>query len=126
MAKITGYEVTARRAVCIDFSDGRAVSFRPGMRFEAHPTNASVRRLLSVREIRQLGPLERVPPLPPKLGAPKRVTNILKARREMKQAKKLAEAKLKASRGGASAPETVDLGALNRPRDAGQDMLGDN
>ena len=126
MAKIAGYEVTSQRPVCVDFSDGRVVSFRPGTRFEAHPTNASVRRLLRVREIRKLSQLESVPTLPVKLGAPKKVTNVLKARRDLKQAKRLAEAKMKASRGGAAVPESIDLGALNRPRSADLDMPGNN
>ena len=127
MAKKVGYEVTAQKPVCVDFPDGRVVSFRPGTRFEAHPTNASVRRLLRVREIRQLGAMERVPPLPVKLGAPKSVRDVLTARSQLARAKKLAQARLMASRKSGSTREHVDLGALNRPDPAlREEALGDN
>ena len=127
MAKKTGYEVTAQKPVCVDFPDGRVVSFRPGTRFEAHPTNASVRRLLRVREIRVLSPMEKVPVLPVKLGAPKKVRAILESRNKLARAKQLAQAKLRASRKSGPAVETVDLGALNRPKSSGADAsLRDN
>ena len=93
-----GFEVVATKPVCVDFRDGRAVSFRPGQRFTAALTNPSIQRLLRVQEIRQLGDREAVPPLPPKLGAPQRVQNIMTARAEVQEARRLAEAKLAASR----------------------------
>ena len=98
MAKQVGFEVIAQRPVCVDFRDGRSVSFRPGQRFTATKTNTSVMRLVRTREIRALGPFEPVPALPIKLGAPRRVQNVLKARAQVEQAKKAAQAKLAASR----------------------------
>ena len=115
MAKNVGYEVTARKAVCVDFPDGRSISFRPGARFEAHPTNTSVRRLLRGREVRQLGPYDTVPLLPIKLGATKKVRNILQARADVDAAKKKALIKLQASKVTPQKPESVNLGSLNRP-----------
>ena len=99
--KLTGYEVTGTRPVCVDFADGRVVSFRPGMRFTAVPVNRSVLRLLRTREIRKLTQYEQVPALPPKLGAPHRVQNVLKARAEVEAARRLATAKLAASKAAA-------------------------
>ena len=107
MAKQVGYEVTAMRPVCVDFPDGRAVSFRPGMRFTAHPSNSSVVRLLRVREIRPLGAREAVPALPVKLGAPHKVQKILNTRAQVATARRLAEAKAKAKARSVSAPPTV-------------------
>ena len=123
MAKMTGYEVIAQKPVCVDFPDGRAVSFPPGMRFEAHPTNSAVRRLLKIRDIRQLGPMERVPQLPVKLGATKDVRSILKSRRDMAEARRLAELKAKRSASAKQEPEAVDLSALNQPKTDNDDGL---
>ena len=112
MAKQVGYEVTAQRPVCVDFPDGRSVSFRPGMRFTAHPANASVTRLLRVREIRPLGAREAVPALPVKLGASPKVQKILNTRAQIAQARRVAEAKAKAKARASSAPPTaVNLAA---------------
>jgi len=116
MAKIIGYEVTAQKPVCVDFLDGRVVSFRPGSRFEAHPTNTSVRRLLKVREVRQLGETETVPPLPVKLGAPKEVRSLIQARNRVAKAQQLSIARAKETKAKANAPEYIDLGAMNRPK----------
>lgn len=119
MAKMVGYEVTGVKPVCVDFPDGRTVSFRPGMRFTAHPTNSSVRRLERVRQVRRLGDYERVPALPVKLGAPKEVRNILETRKKMAAAKRLAEMKRGAERRAAKTPdkmEPIDLSALNKPK----------
>ena len=124
MAKRVGYEVTGTKPVCVDFPDGRSVSFTPGMRFEAHPTNSSVRRLLRIREVRVLSTAEPVPQLPEKLGAPKRVRDILESRSKMALAKRVAELKaakaLQAKKAKKSSdsntPEFIDLGALNKPR----------
>ncbi len=124
MAKKVGYEVTGTKPVCVDFPDGRVVSFTPGMRFEAHTTNSSVRRLLRIREVRALAPSENVPPLPQKLGAPKRVRDILESRSKVARARKLAEAraaranlaKKSKKKKSTSGPEFVDLGSLNKPR----------
>jgi hypothetical protein len=98
MAKKVGYEVIARRPVCVDFRDGRVVSFRPGQRFEAERTNSSVMRLERVKDVRRLGPMEAVPPLPVKLGAPRRVQAVLKARAQVAAARKAALARFEASR----------------------------
>lgn len=133
MAKKVGYEVTGTKPVCVDFPDGRSVSFTPGMRFEAHPTNSSVRRLLRVREVRVLSAREPVPALPEKLGAPKRVRDILESRSKMARAKKVAEAKaMRAMRtkktkksSSKSKPEFVDLAALNKPRRSKSDASRD-
>ena len=117
MAKKVGYEVTATKPVCVDFPDGRVVSFRPGTRFEAHPTNASVRRLVKVQSVRTLGPFDAIPALPVKLGAPRQVTKVLNARDKVAQARKKALAKLAASK-ARPAPQKldpIDLGALTQP-----------
>jgi len=114
MAKITGYEVTATRPVSVDFPDGRAVSFRPGMRFTAHPTNVSVRRLLSTQDVRQLGPHEAVPPLPVKLGASRELQAVLKSRAEVATAQKAAAAKTAASKTAPPTVETVNLGSTKK------------
>jgi sulfite reductase alpha subunit-like flavoprotein len=98
MAKKVGFEVVSTRPVCVDFRDGRTVSYRPGQRFEAARTNSSVQRLLRVRELRELGPFEAVPPMPVKLGATRRVQNILKRRSEVDQARRAALAKMAASK----------------------------
>lgn len=121
MAKIIGYEVTALKPVCIDFPDGRTVSFQPGMRFEAHPTNMSVRRLLSVREIRVLGLNERVPPLPEKLGAPKAIRDILKARKEVTEAHRLAKIKALQSKKSPPPVEEINLGNLTGRNNASEE-----
>lgn len=121
MAKRVGYEVTALKPVCVDFPDGRVVSFRPGMRFEAHPTNMSVRRLLSVRELRVLGLNERVPALPEKLGAPKAVRDILKARKEVARAHKLAKVRMLESKKNPAPAEEIDLGNLTGRTNASEE-----
>ena len=107
MAKQVGYEVTAMRPVCVDFPDGRVVSFRPGMRFIAHPANSSVIRLLRIRDVRQLSALDNVPVLPVKLGAPHKIQNILKTRAEVAQARRKAEAAAKAKARAVSAPPSA-------------------
>jgi len=106
MAKKAGFEVTATRPVCVDFRDGRSISFRPGQRFEATLTNSSVLRLLRIRDVRKLGAYEKVRPLPVKLGAPRREQNIMKARSKIEQAKKVALAKLEASK---KAPPKIEV-----------------
>ena len=98
MAKKVGFEVIAQRPVCIDFRDGRTVSFRPGQRFEASKTNTAVMRLIRTRAVRVLGPYESLPALPIKLGAPRHVQSVLKARAQVAQARKVAEARMAASR----------------------------
>jgi hypothetical protein len=103
--KKVGYEVTARKPVCVDFTDGRSISFRPGMRFEALPSNPSVVRLLRVREVRKLSPLEPVPILPIKLGLPRKAKAILESRRAIEQARKLAEMKMAKSK---AAPPVIE------------------
>jgi len=105
MAKKVGLEVIAQRPVCVDFRDGRTISFRPGQRFEASKTNASVARLIRTQSVRVLGPRELVPMLPVKLGAPKPIQNVLKVRSEVAQAKKAAQARLAASR---QAPDKIE------------------
>jgi len=106
MAKRIGFEVVATRPVCVDYRDGRAISYRPGHRFEATMLNSSVQRLLRGGEIRKLGPFERVPPMPVGLGKPKRVQSIMKARAEVAQAKRAATARLEASR---KAPPKIEI-----------------
>ncbi len=106
MAKRVGFEVVATRPVCVDFRDGRTVSYRPGQRFKAALTNTSVARLLRISEVRKLGPYEAVPPMPIKLGAPRRVQSIMKTRSKIEQAKKAARAKMEASR---MAPPKIEL-----------------
>jgi len=107
MAQKIGFEVVATKPVCVDFRDGRSVSFRPGQRFTAALTNSSVQRLLRVREVRKLGPFEAIPPMPVKLGAPRRVQNIMKRRAEVDQARRVALAKMEASKQAPPKPEPV-------------------
>lgn len=104
MASVVAYEVIAPRPVCVDFEDGRVVSFTPGMRFRSHPTNKSVRRLVKVQELRQLSPYEAVPALPIQLGASHRVRNILENRKRLEDKKKVRPAKA-----------VIDLGSLHKP-----------
>ena len=116
MAKIIGYEVIALKPVCIDYPDGRVVSFRPGMRFEAHPTNTCVRRLLRSKRLRQLSPYEPVPALPVKLGAPADLRRALEPRKKLTAARRLAALKKKAPAKSVEQMEPVDLSALNKPK----------
>jgi hypothetical protein len=101
-----GYEVIATRPVCVDFRDGRSISFRPGMRFESIPSNPAVVRLLRVGEIRKLGTMERVPPLPVGFGAPRKKQAIMSARREVEAARIAAEQKMRASK---AAPPKIEV-----------------
>jgi len=113
MAKKIGYEVTGTKPVCVDFLDGRSISFRPGQRFEAAVTNTSVQRLVRVHEVRKLNANEVIPPLPPKLGASRRVQNIMQHRADVEAAKLAARAKAIASKKALPQPEPeVDLGSL--------------
>lgn len=98
MAKKIGYEVIAQRPVCVDFRDGRVVSFRPGQRFEVERTNATALRLERNKDVRRLGPREVIPTLPVKLGAPRNVQAVLAARSQVETAKKAALARFEASR----------------------------
>lgn len=98
MAKHVGYEVTGSRPVCVDYQDGRTVSYRPGQRFEAAASNVSVQRLLRVKEVRVLGANELVPALPVMLGAPRRVQEVVRAREELAAAQQAAVAKMAQSR----------------------------
>jgi hypothetical protein len=107
MAKKVGFEVVSTRPVCVDFRDGRSISYRPGQRFIAAMTNSSVQRLLRIREVRKLGAFEAVPAMPIKLGAPRRVQNILRRRAEVDQARKAALAKMEASKKAPPKPEPV-------------------
>jgi len=104
--KKVGYEVIARRPVCVDFADGRVISFKPGMRFKSIPSNPSVARLFRNRDLRKLGPQEVIQPLPPKYGAPRNVQAILQARASVAAAHKLAAAKLAASK---DAPPQIEV-----------------
>jgi len=109
MAKKIGLEVVSTKPVCVDFLDGRTVSFRPGQRFEAEVTNSSVMRLLRTREVRKLSAFEAIPSMPVKLGAPKRVQNVLKARAKVESAKRAAAAKLATSKAAPPSIEEIDL-----------------
>lgn len=118
MAKLVGYEVIARKPVCVDFPDGRVVSYKPGMRFTAHATNTSVRRLVSIRELRELGSFETMPVTPAYLGEPKDVRSILEAKQKLNELKRQAEVR-RARESKITSPkdmEPVDLSAINRPR----------
>src|SRR3990167_9042692 len=95
--KKNGYEVVATRPVCVDFSDGRAVSFRPGQRFEADVHNTSVQRLLRVGEVRQLNPREPIAPLPVTLGRPPAEAQIITSRAAVAMQAKIAAAKQEAA-----------------------------
>jgi len=95
--KKQGYEVVAQKPVCVDFSDGRAISFRPGHRFEADVHNTSVQRLLKVGEIRALSPREMVPVMPVTLGRAPAEAQILKTRASLAEQKRVSDALAEAS-----------------------------
>jgi hypothetical protein len=57
----TGYQVISMSAVCVDFDDGRSVSFPKGDSFFADSNNTQVRRLLRTGSIRVLTAQERAP-----------------------------------------------------------------
>lgn len=113
MAKKVGYEVIAQRPICVDFRDGRVVSFRPGQRFEVERTNTSALRLVRNRDLRELGQTETIPPLPVKLGAPRRLTEVLVAREKIEVAKNAARARLAASR--QAAPQIEEAKPMPAP-----------
>ena len=115
MAKKLGFEVVATKPVCVDFRDGRTISYRPGARFTASVTNASVQRLLRSREVRKLNMNEAVGAEPIKLGAPRRVQKLLQRRAEVDAARRVALAKQAASKKAQPAPEPVDLSSLTKP-----------
>ena len=52
------YQVVAPSAVTVEFPNGNVVSYPTGFLFKAHPTNASVSRLLRMNRIRQVTPRE--------------------------------------------------------------------
>lgn len=105
MAKQVGYEVTAQRPVCVDFRDGRSVSFRPGQRFEAEVSNVSVQRLLRNKDVRVLSASEAVPATPVKIGALPRVQAVVKVRNEVEKARQAAIARLAATK---EAPPVIE------------------
>jgi hypothetical protein len=106
MAKQVGYEVTAQRPVCVDFRDGRVVSYRPGSRFEAEVSNVSVQRLLRNKDVRVLSAMESVPVTAVKLGAPPREQAVVKVRNEVERARQDAIARLAASQ---NAPPVIEV-----------------
>lgn len=57
----TGYQVISMTAVCVDFDDGRSVSFPKGATFYADSNNAQVRRLVRNNDIRELSRGEQAP-----------------------------------------------------------------
>lgn len=52
------YQVVSRGAVTVEFPNGNVVSYPTGFMFQAHPTNASVSRLLRQNLIRMVTPRE--------------------------------------------------------------------
>ena len=104
--KKQGYEVTGRRPVCVDFQDKRSVSFAPGMRFEAHPSNPGVVRGLRARVLRKLGLREVVPPQVVKLGVSPRLRRKLAAQAQIDAARASAQAKMRVSK---DAPPVVEM-----------------
>jgi len=52
------YQVVSRGAVTVEFPNGNVVSYPTGFMFQAHPTNASVSRLLRQNLIRAVTPRE--------------------------------------------------------------------
>jgi hypothetical protein len=57
----TGYQVISTSAVCVDFDDGRSVSFPKGDLFYADSNSVQVRRLLRNSAIRELTRFEQAP-----------------------------------------------------------------
>lgn len=52
------YQVVSRSAVTVEFPNGNVVSYPSGFMFKAHPTNATVSRLLRQNLIRPVTPRE--------------------------------------------------------------------
>lgn len=52
------YQVVSRSAVTVEFPNGNVVSYPSGASFQAHPTTASVVRLLRINSIREVSPRE--------------------------------------------------------------------
>ncbi len=52
------YQVVSRAAVTVEFPNGNVVSYPAGFMFKAHPTNASVARLVRQNMIRMVTPRE--------------------------------------------------------------------
>ena len=52
------YQVVSRAAVTVEFPNGNVVSYPAGFMFKAHPTNASVSRLMRQNLIRMVTPRE--------------------------------------------------------------------
>ena len=52
------YQIVSPSAVTVEFPNGNVVSYPTGFMFKAHPTNASVSRLLRMNLIRQVTPRE--------------------------------------------------------------------
>jgi hypothetical protein len=57
----TGYQVISMTAVCVDFDDGRSVSFPKGATFFADSNSPQVRRLLRNGATRELTRHEQAP-----------------------------------------------------------------
>jgi hypothetical protein len=56
-----GYQVISMSAVCVDFDDGRSVSFPKGASFFADSNNLQVQRLLRGNAVRELTVFEQKP-----------------------------------------------------------------
>lgn len=52
------YQVVSRTAVMVEFPNGNVVNYPSGSSFQAHPTSASIVRLLRNNAIREVTPRE--------------------------------------------------------------------
>jgi hypothetical protein len=87
----TAYQVISVNAVCVDYDDGRSISYPKGTTFHADSNAPQVRRLLRNNDIRALSRSEQQPK-PVKLGLSQADASLLKAHHDRK-AKLRADAK---------------------------------
>lgn len=80
----TPYQVISMNAVCVDYDDGRSLSYPKGATFYADSNNAQVRRLLRTNAIRVLKRTEQQPK-DVIVGLSDADASLLKAHHERKQ-----------------------------------------
>lgn len=85
----TAYQVISTTAVCVDYDDGRSVSYPKGATFHADSNLTHVRRLLRNNSIRELTRTEQQPKTVT-LGLSAADASLLKAHQSRKQALRAA------------------------------------
>jgi len=74
------YQVIGTRPVCIDFDDGRSMSFPVGASFSVDSSNVQVQRLLRGNEVREMARNERGVQTIDMTGHSPAVESLMKAR----------------------------------------------